>query len=281
MKGRIRLELTYKDKTYSKEELQQQYKAFADSIESHNDFVSYIGLAAGDPAYDKSYSMAIEKLYSLHELLGTAKFNLFNAFKKFHSDVHSSQESYISHLIRRSHYLKSAIVWYNSCEDYTYQIIWLAYDMHKIEMDSPESYPEALGNLFYRGFKEILEKNKSENAKKLLGIVKNYRCNSDVCRLRDIANNLKHRGNIGFKGIFVGRPGGYVELDEHGKVIHNSNWITPEVIDIDETIDLVKVVHNLLIKFVRDIVEFIDFKAALADDQKIVKEKSEYRKILL
>ncbi|CAH0311697.1 hypothetical protein [Priestia megaterium] len=277
------LTITYKHKTYSWEEWQQHYIDFAESIESHNDFLDYVSLGTILHTYDKSYGVAVERLQALHELLITAKFSLRNAFKKFYdSNIVMPQGGYISHLLMRSHYLKNAIVWYNSCEDYVYQIISLSYDIHGVEITSPQKYKSALKNCNYTRIKEELIKNDSENAKTLLAMIQSYRFNEDVKYLRNnLANNLKHHANLQFQGLAVGRPVAYTELDYKTKeVTYNSIWTESDEVDIDETIELVKRVHNLLIKFVRDIVNFIDFEDARdADSWQVIKDKSSYRKI--
>ncbi|MEI2341196.1 hypothetical protein [Priestia megaterium] len=281
------LEITYKGQTFSWEGWQEDHRKFFESLASHNDFINHYLLDVG--IYDKGYSSATDRLYALHELLGTAKFSLWNSYKKFYSDILYSKE-YTGHLIRRSHYLKNAIVWYNSCEDYVYQIISLSYGLHDVDITGPEQYKTALKECCFFKVKEKLKKINSKASKQLLKVIKNYRFNDDVVYLRDnLANNLKHHGNLKFKGLAVGRPGAYTETDyKSGDIKYNSLWIESDIVDIDETIELIKRVHNLLINYVRTVIEFIDFKDCIPDEKSIIgqttgwmkKEPSSYKKIL-
>ncbi|MGE7306745.1 hypothetical protein ACQKJG_23215 [Priestia megaterium] len=283
--------LIYKDKTYSLKELEQDYKNFDGDMNKHDDFKSYYSLAQSLETYDHSYSRAGDRLEALHELLFTAKFSLLNSYKKYYSDLSESNEDYEPHLLRRSHYLKNAIVWYNSCEDYVFQIISFAYDLHGINITSYRKYEEALKECDYLKLKSKLESISGKNAKKLLGIINKYHFNPDVKYLRvKLVNNLKHHGNLHFEGLVNYKLGSYMERNyDTGKELYNSNWTGFHVVNIDETIEKLKTVHNLLVNFIREVLEFIDFKACFPTGEKkivlgrsctVTKDKADYRKIL-
>ncbi|MBU8757305.1 hypothetical protein KM927_27945 [Priestia megaterium] len=283
--------LVYKGKTYSLEDLKKDYANFLKGLENHNDFTEYHTLAISLETYDPGYARAGDRIYALHELLLTAKYNLFNSYKKIHNDVLNQTENYFPHAIRRSHYLKNAIVWYNSCQDYVFQLISLSYDLHEVEITSTEKYKLALRNCSYIMLKEKLRSINTENSRKLLRIINKYGSDRDVKYLREeLANNLKHHGNLGFRGIYVDKPFGYTERNYHtGEVTYSSEWKESDIVDIDETIDLLKRVHNLFVKHVREVINFIDFKACIPTGEKalvkgksywVTKEKHEYRKIL-
>lgn len=283
--------LFYNGKSYSLEDLKKDYNNFLNSLESHNDFTKYHTLSIALETYDPGYARAGDRIYALHELLMTAKYNLFNSYKKVHNDVPDQTDNYFPHLVRRSHYLKNAIVWYNSCQDYVFQLISLSYDLHGVEITSTEKYKLALRKCSYVTLRDKLKSINTENSRKLLRIINEYGSNKDVKYLREeLANNLKHHGNLGFKGIYVGKPVGYTERNNQtNEVTYSSEWKESDIVDIDETIELLKRVHNLFVKHVREVINFIDFKACAPSDERVLikgepyrkmKDKADYRKIL-
>ncbi|PGH72716.1 hypothetical protein CN890_10510 [Priestia megaterium] len=283
--------LIYKGISYSPEDLKEDYRRFSKDIESHNDFISSYMLAQSLETYDHGYSRAGNRIYALHELLLTAKFSLYNSYKKIHDDLPDPNENYLPHLLRRSHYLKNAIIWYSSCQDYVLQIVSLSYDLHGVQLTSAEKYKEALKNCSYRRVTNKLSRIDSENSLELLRMIEEYGSDKDVEYLREeLANNLKHHGNLKFKGIAVGNPGFYTEKDaQTGNTTYSSDWTESLIVDIDEVNELIKRVHNLLITHIREVLKFIDFEACIPTGEKkligekrywVTKEKHEYRKIL-
>ncbi|MBY0213867.1 hypothetical protein [Priestia aryabhattai] len=278
----------YKDIAYSSEDLKEDYKKFGEGIALHNDFIKYFLLAQSVETYDHSYSRAGDRIYALHELLLTAKFSLFHSYKKIHADLPDPNENYLPHLLRRSHYLKNAIVWYNSCQDYVLQIISLSYDLHGVEIDSAAKYKRALQSCSYNKVTKKLKGINSENSLKLLSMIEAYGNDNDVEYLREqLANNLKHHGNLKFKGIAVGNPGFYTEKDyDTGNTTYSSDWTESLIVDMDEVNELIKRIHNLLVKHARDVLKFIDFENCKPetfignDTYWMTKDKSSYRKIL-
>ncbi|WP_226701790.1 hypothetical protein [Priestia aryabhattai] len=280
-------DLTYKDKTYSWEELKEENNRFIKSLERPDDFLNYVNLWNVLIHRDEHYCMAIDRIESLYHLIGTARFSLANSFKKFpDSDIVSLKAPYVFQLAIRANHLKNSIVWYNACEDYIYQIIWCAFELHGIKFDKPEAYKQILEGCKYNEVKKKLEKVGSNEAKTLLAYIKDYRCNEDVKYLRkNLANNLKHHGSLEVKGLFVGKAAGYVRLDSDENVDFNASWLSPDLIDIDETIEYLKRVHPLVIEFARNVIKFINFEDARGEvkplEWEVTKPKSDYRKIML
>ncbi|SET01570.1 hypothetical protein SAMN05421676_102347 [Salinibacillus kushneri] len=163
----------------------------------------------------------------------------------------------MSHQWLRAEYLKNSILGYNSIEDYTYQIIWFAFDIHGEHIRSQEDYNRILKLCNYRNLNKMLEKNKE--AKELKDIIDTYRFSNEIIYLRDtLANNLKHRGNLRFYGLE--RPkAGYGEKNELGELVFDSKWIQPVTVDIDETITKLANIHKKALKFVNDVINYIDF----------------------
>lgn len=109
-------------------------------------------------------------------------------------------------------------------------------------------------------------------AEELLQYINKYRFNDDVKYMRDeLANNLKHRGHLYFKGLEDARLFGCKKLDKDKNVIFDLDWVKPKIIDIDDTIELLKKVHIKLIDFGKKVKEFIDFESMfeITEDGKI------------
>lgn len=284
----IMLEFIYKGEKYSWEEWHNEKKEFIKSLELPDDLSMDWALRDWSIAYDVGYSIAIEKFMELYKLIASARSSLINSFDKFYdSSVIEWGSNYKAHIWMRGEYLKNSIVWYNSCEDYIYQILWFAYDMSGEKITSAEDYEKQLKKVCYKNIKSKLVENNSNEAKELLKYIDEYRFDEEVRYLRDgLANNLKHRGHLTFRGIEDTRLMGFKKLDKEKNIIFSSEWVEPKIVDIDETIELLKNVHVKLIKLARDIKDFINFDDMFerTEDGKIkgniIKDKASYKKII-
>lgn len=224
----------------------------------------------------------------MYKLIASARDALINSFDKFYDgNVIEWDSSYTAHIWMRGEYLKNSIIWYNSCEDYIYQILWFAYDMSGKKITSSMEYEQQLKQACYKDVKNKLEIKDTNDSNELLKYINKYRFDEDVKYMRDdLANNLKHRGHLAFSGLEDIRLMDVTKLDKEKNIIFNSDWVKPKIIDIDETIELLKNIHIKLIKFSRNIKEFIDFDGMFekTEDGKIngsvIKNKRTYKKII-
>lgn len=284
------LSLIYKDKEYSWEEWVQEYESFVENLELPTDLEVNPGYRDMLIIHDKGYSIAADKFIDLFHLIASARFGLINAFQKFYdSNIISSENSYEAHLWMRSEYVKNSIIWYNSCEDYIYQILWFGFNMHGCPMNEANWYQDALKSCTYPRVKTKLEDYDSSNpsASQLLTMINDYRFDDDVKFLRDeLANNLKHRGNLRFHGLENARIIGHQEVNNEGDIIFDSSWIEPLVIDIDSTVNLLANVHEKLVSYAREILDYMDIYNVFKEDEdgnyrlNVIKSKDRYKKLI-
>lgn len=225
--------------------------------EDFNTFISKLEL----PDYLQKYRNAIQPTFNENQNYGIAASKVLDFYRLFTSAraalIFAKQDKYDDNIISlssgefgqkwlRSEYLKNAIVWYNSCEDYIYQIIWFAYGLHgKGKIRNKKVYKYVLGKCNY-------SKIKDKQIGNLNSIIDNYRNDPIVNTLRQtLANNLKHRGGLEFKEF-------YDELYSDG--VGEVALIKPYIISFDETLNILKEVHIKLLKFLREVLKFLQLK---------------------
>ncbi|ESU71174.1 hypothetical protein T260_15060 [Geobacillus thermopakistaniensis] len=283
------LKFVYKDKEYSWDEWRNEYNQFVDSLELPDDITEGLLISDMVAAHDIGYSIAMDKTYEIYELIASARFALINAYQKyFESNILAFNNPYKAHLWLRSQYLKNSIVWYNSCEDYIYQVLWFGFELHRRKTYSPDWYESVLRDCTYPNVKQSLEQVGTKEANDLLDMIKDYRFDPQVKYMRDnLANNIKHRANLQFLGLERRRLIGTEFFNADGSIYFTTDWIQPIVIDIDETVDLLKDIHGKLVNFTREIIDFMNFDQVFERDKDNVfqinriRDKSEYRKIII
>ncbi|MBZ9624415.1 hypothetical protein G9F71_016310 [Clostridium sp. FP2] len=283
------MKFIYKEKIYTWDEWNHDQSNFINSIELPEDFKIDINIREISLMHDIEYSIAIDKFIELYSMIASARSALINAFEKFYdSNIISWDSGYKGQLWMRYQYLKNAIVWYNSCEDYIYQIIWFAYTLYPKAISSEESYLLNLKKCNYDQILKILGKLEGENedAKDLKAKLKEYRDDPDVSFLREqLANNLKHRANIQVNGLEYTRMMGFSKMSKDGTEEFNGKWIEPRLIDIDETIEIIKNVHIKLVAHGRFILNFMNLENMFCTNEegnKIlnrIRKKSDYKRI--
>lgn len=255
------LTISYKDEEYSWEEWEEHYKMFSESLEIPEDFLVNPFVIDNMIYYDKGYSISLGMLREVYYIIASARFNLINSHNKIYdSNIISSGNDYLAHLWMRSEYLKNCILSYNSIEDYVYQMIWFAYELYGFDLDSNDAYKKALKKCNFNSINKKLTDIKSNESEELLKILKGYRLDPQIHYLREeLSNNLKHRGSLQFDGLERTRISGYSKETKAGEVLFNSKWLTPLVVDIDETIDKLVEVHSKSILFVRNVIDYINY----------------------
>lgn len=281
------MKFVYKDRKYTWNEWTEEYNRFVECLELPDDFRIDLNLREFGLIQDIGYSIAIDKFRELYSIIAGARSALMNAYLKFYdSNIISWESGYKGHLWMRFEHLKNAIIWYNASEDYIYQILWFAYDMYPDLINSKESYQNCLKKCNYDKLLSTLKNLEpiNKDAKSLRIKISEYRNNPDVVYLREqLANNLKHRANIQAIGLEDLRMTGFKIQSKNGNQIFNSEWIEPELIDIDETIELLKRIHIKLVEYGRYILNFMNLNDMFIADEKgihlIIRDKSVYKRI--
>ncbi|MDB2051958.1 hypothetical protein QTI42_07855 [Clostridium perfringens] len=259
------IKFVYNRKEYTLDELINDYNTFSREVELPNDLTEYSILKPEILVVDKGYAISVGKLDELYGMIASARNALILSYQKFYdSNIISFESGEIGQLWMRAEYLKNAIVWYNSCEDYIYQIIWFAYELHGKSISNREEYEKALKECTYGKVKNKVGEFNNENSKLLLELINNYRNDDQVKYLREnLANNLKHRANLAFEELYSEDI-----MTVYDGSLNISEIVKPNLVSIDETIDIVKSVHIKLVKLARDIKEYINFTGMLVFNSK-------------
>ncbi|MFC1223360.1 hypothetical protein ACFE6N_06090 [Pedobacter sp. BG31] len=154
---------------------------------------------------DFGYLIARDKFRQLYSLLATVRFAVCEAHKKLHKSPILWSNGYIGQMWIRSQYLKNAVLWYNSCDDYLLQIIWFAFDFcDPNTLDKPNKYKQTLRHCRWESLVPIMEARKAEpNIGFLLAKIKEFRSLAVVSMVRSIANSLKHHADIYIRDLDI------------------------------------------------------------------------------
>ncbi|RZK43343.1 MAG: hypothetical protein EOO90_03530 [Pedobacter sp.] len=233
---------------------------------------------------DYGYLIAIEKFRQLHNLMATARFALSQAHQKLHKSPVLWSSGYIGQIWLRTQYLKNAVLWYNSCDDYFLQIIWFAFDFFNPHtLTKPEVYKNLLKKCRWESLKKPLIPRKSEaNIELLLLKINELHSDNDLKEVRNIANSLKHHADIFIQDLDL-QP----DFSLTSYQGFNSEAVANTGLDIDETVLLLQKAHQKLTDFSKFLINYIDFDKPFENDEKGVihldriKEKSLYKKFYI
>ncbi|EOU2117352.1 hypothetical protein C0L78_13275 [Clostridium perfringens] len=275
------IKFVYKEQEYKLDELINDYNKFSREVELPNDLYKYSILKSEILVIDNGYAIAVNKLDESYGMIASARNALILSYQKFYdNNIISFQSGEIGQLWMRAEYLKNAIVWYNSCEDYIYQILWFAYELHEKCINNRDDYEYALKKCTYKTVKKKVNEFNNEHSERLLQLINNYRNDDKVKYLREnLANNLKHRANLAFRELYKEDI-----LTVYSENLNLSELIKPCLVGIDETIDIVKSVHIKLVKFARDIKEYLNIEGIFNYNENghitnIYNSKDMYRKL--
>lgn len=271
------LYITYKDKTYTLEEL----------IADNNDFAKrMVSFKPNSPnqeilySQDIGYYIANRKVHQLYDLFSNAKFSLINAHKKLHKSSIEWRSGNLGQLWLRSQYLRNAIIWYNSCIDYVYQIVWFAFDFYG-KLDSKQHYENELFNCKWDKLEQVFKKNNANsNIKELCSIINAAKSDKNVRQVNKWANNLKHKANIYFKEL---QEDDFFTVQFADKL--SSEDLYGELLDLDDTCLVVQNAHIKINELIIQIINFIDFDSICIKDEEDnfrlgLRDKKEFKKIV-
>ena len=258
------LKITYKGINYSLKELVEENNTFMKSLEIPRELnlspssLEFVTLG------DFGYLIALDKFRHLYGLLATARFAATEAHKKLHKSPILWTSGYTGQLWIRSEFLKNAVLWYNSCDDYLLQIIWFAFDFcDPNTLNTPSKYKRALKDCRWESLIKTMEIRVEEpNITFLLDKIQEFRSQVAVKTVRDIANSLKHHADLYIKDLDV-QPD-YVIQSYKG---FNSTAVANKPLDIDEAVILLQKLHKVVVDFSMLLLNFIDFRAPFIEDE--------------
>jgi hypothetical protein len=258
------LKITYKGQDYTLKQLIQDNNDFMKSLA----IPEALNLPPADLKFtslgDFGYLIARDKFRHLYGLLATARFAASEAHKKLHKGPVLWSSGYTGQMWVRSQYLKNAVLWYNSCDDYLLQIIWFAFDfVNPNKLRSPNIYKRALRGCRWESLLAKLEyRNMETDVAFLLKEIKSLRTDVHVKSVRDIANSLKHHADIYIKDLDL--PPDYILTSDQG---FNSAAVADKPLDLDDAAILLQRAHQKITEFATFLLHFIDFEAPFADDE--------------
>lgn len=236
---------------------------------------------------DKDYYVGVKHAEALEQAISKARYWLLMSHEIVLSNFECNWESgYLAQYWLRTMRFESSLLWYNACEDYLLQMIWFSFELYKrhYKYNKNMKYNDLLKLCSLKSVLIILDHNKkSTESKNLVNIIRKY--NKNLSELRDWANKLKHRGNLNFKGSYIGNGWEMVMKNTSGDCIFSSKDFEPMILDLDEAIIKLAKIHEEIIKYSYEIINFINFKAAISiktqDGKIMILDKKQYRKILL
>jgi len=258
------LTVTYKGQNYTLKQLTQDNNDFSKSLEIPEELNMPPDDLKSIALGDSGYLIAKDKFRHLYGLLTTGRFAASEAHKKLHKGPIQWSSGYTGQMWVRSQYLKNAMLWYNSCEDYLLQIIWFAFDfVDPNKLKSPSRYKRELRGCRWESLLGKLEARKSETIiASLLDNINALRSDPDMKAVRDIANSLKHHADIYIKDLDP-QPD-YVLSSYKG---FTNDAVANKPLDLDEASVLLQKVHEKIITFAMYLLRFIDFDAPFVNDK--------------
>ncbi|MGV4439417.1 hypothetical protein ACQ1PL_07960 [Ornithobacterium rhinotracheale] len=260
------LRINYKGKDYSLEELNELENEYLKSLKylehRKGDIGAYIFGKEDKEA--KTIFIIYKKYKTLIDLIYFARFSAFMAFVKLHKSPINWRDGYRGQIFIRSNYLMNSIIQYQSVRDLFLQILWFYLKKESLEINSKKDYEKEMKKINKRSFEKLLERTKND---KVLAIFKKlYESeNEDKKGINDynseMANKLKHRGIVLFKGL---RDDEDFEISFSPEKNLTSKDLDYEEIDIDDyCIKYIPELNNKLINLAEELWDILNIDSNL------------------
>lgn len=187
---------------------------------------------------DLGRAIAIYKFYDMTNSYNAAEFSFKEAQKQ-------------TNIYKKFYFLKEAIIGFNSCYDYPYQIIYFAFDFFD-KITSAEDYKKAIKNRCkpyewkdkkYQKtiFSEDIERLKQTNCNAKNFFIKfeeyiNFASDQNY-GIRQWANNIKHQGGFVVSDILKHDKIAYIECQQGDSLSFTTEWLYPYTPSFDEIIN--------------------------------------------
>lgn len=284
------MKFIYQDKQYSLAELKKEQQAFEKDLEVPN----YLRKTVQPKllGFDSGYCIAYDFLDDVYSQIASARYALLMGHKKLHDSNYISWSSgEIGQYWLRYEYLKNSIIWYSASYEMLWQALWFGYFLfrklefkikNKIvkfhEVDSKETYQQLLTLCTYKNLNRALKSVSTEHSKSLFKQIDDFHITKEQKILRGWVNKLKHRGNIKARELYFS-DGIQLEVG-----MFNSIYTTPEIVAIDEIVNVVKGYHVKFLKLTDYVYNFFNFTSVLQNQGNIDLQHlniREYKKIII
>ena len=210
-------------------------------------------------------AIAFSRFLVLQQKIAFGKHSLINAYRKDHKSIW--RDDLEASLLERSLYFENAIEAYNKVVDYVYGILYFKFELYEIidkeKIKTKEDIIRISKNIKGRKLDEIrdwiiLNESKSEFFKKF----DDYRC--ETKEMRNLANDMKHRGCIAFEGIELPRNTKVTKVID-GNKIDITDLVSALEINLDSEIEKLSEIHRHTIKLQMELFTLCDFEKTLTD----------------
>lgn len=208
--------------------------------------------------YDKCHQLDVffKRNFDLFYIFAGANFNLSKAAdKELNLDEWDTNGPETLRMFLRAEHLKNAILSYNSVEDYVMKIIIFVFDLKGKKIKGKKDFRNKCKDIYYKDVLNLVIKSGCN--KDVLEVMKLYHKNSDVQRLRKLANDIKHNNNIRFNGMPKPSYIEYSKVKNKSKITYSSEWTEPRTEDIECIIDMCYRMNITIKKYVEDIYNIV------------------------
>jgi hypothetical protein len=221
-------------------------------------------------------AIAFSRFLTLHNKIWCGSYELINAYKKEHKGLWG--EDIENCLWVRTMHLENAIMAYNTIKDYIYAVLYFHFDLYKLIGKTNIKEKEDILKISKRIQKNTFDKidewlSNEVSTKEFFAAFENYK--NLTRNLREMANDIKHRGCIIIDGMDLPRIT-KVTKNIDGINIDITDVVTPRTISIDDEILKLVEVHKQTLDIQKKLYYLCDFQGKLKNffDNAINKGKS-------
>jgi len=190
-------------------------------------------------------AIAFSRFIALHNKICIGSYSLIGAYKKDHTGLWGE---YIgNNLWQRSMHFENAILAYNSIVDYVYAILYFNFDLYV-----------GIGNTSIKDKDDIIRISRSIK-RNVISKIDEWLANQNTTKdfytdfsnyqnvtkdLRELANDIKHRGHISFEGLSLPRTT-KVTLAINGSEVNITELVSPTIVNMEIEINNLVDIHKL------------------------------------
>jgi len=210
-------------------------------------------------------TISFSRFLALQKKIVFASHALINAYRINHQSLWGVDLE--DSLLERSMYFENAIESYNKVTDYVYLILYFNFELYEVmdrkEIKSKEDIVEISKKIKgkkYEAINEWLIKDiRTSNFAKQFS---DYR--DSVKEMRELANDIKHRGCIAIDGTGIRRNTRVTKVIE-GHEIDITDQVSEVKIDIDEEIEKLVIIHQETLELQKELFGVCAFQKQLKD----------------
>lgn len=210
-------------------------------------------------------TIAFSRFLSLQNKIAAGAYALINAYRKNHKSLWGDylEDSHWE----RSIYFENAIESYNKVTDYVYLILYFNFELYEIidkeKIKSKEDIIRISENIKGSKLGKINDwLSTTECSTSFSMIFSKYR--NDVRAMRNLANDMKHRGCIVVEGTELERNTKVTKIID-GYEIDVTDQVTELKINLDTEIEKLVEVHKLTVNLQKELYTLCDFQKQLRD----------------